>query len=304
MKTKDKEKDIMCRLLRDHEDMVGSSRATMLAMQAFVESIKELKCDPGEFQPLYSELSAAIKTTEPKMIPLIHLIEDFEREMASHFSNDSESVKKKAIELLLKQHDRIKKRVGKVIEQGIGFVEEDDVIIVHTASTDVINMLLMAREVFQKKFKMIVLKQDFTKTKRLINAFSGAQSDLLIIPEYNLSHHIPSAKKMFIGGTAITYDLKVVAPLGTSNVASMCHVNDLPVYLFANTLKISHKPSTHQDIHLKEEAQAHDNCEYVLTTHSHDMMDMGLVDFLVTEEGCFEKDKIKAYILNHQKSSD
>ena len=79
MKTEDKE--ILCSLIRDHEDTVGSSRVTMMAIKAFIESIKQVRCRVDEVRELYLELSEAIKNTEPKVIPLIHLIEEFEKEI-------------------------------------------------------------------------------------------------------------------------------------------------------------------------------------------------------------------------------
>jgi hypothetical protein len=50
-------------------------------------------------------------------------------------------------------------------------------------------MPAMAREVFQKNFKAIILKQDFVKTKLLIKTLSKAEFELLVVPEYSLSHY-------------------------------------------------------------------------------------------------------------------
>ena len=78
---KKEDREILCSLIRDHEDTVGSSRVTMMAIKAFIESIKQVRCSVQEARELYSELSGAIKNTEPKVIPLIHLIEEFETEI-------------------------------------------------------------------------------------------------------------------------------------------------------------------------------------------------------------------------------
>ena len=55
MKTEDRE--ILCSLIRDHEDTVGSSRVTMMAIKAFIESIKQVRCRVEEVRELYAELS-------------------------------------------------------------------------------------------------------------------------------------------------------------------------------------------------------------------------------------------------------
>jgi translation initiation factor eIF-2B subunit alpha len=79
--------------------------------------------------------------------------------------------------------------------------------------------------------------------------------------------------------------MKFVAALGTANIISLCHLQQLSVYLFATTLKFSHQRSSEQKIHRKEELRRQENCDYVLITHSHDIVDMDLVDYIVTENG-------------------
>jgi hypothetical protein len=79
----------------------------------------------------------------------------------------------------------------------------------------------------------------------------------------------------------------------SANVVSLCH---LPVYLFANTLKFSHRPSSQQRIHRKVESKTHGDISYQLITHSHDTVDLKHVDFLVTEDGIKDKAAIAAWI--------
>jgi translation initiation factor 2B subunit (eIF-2B alpha/beta/delta family) len=289
---KPEDKKILCSLIRDHEDTVGSSRVTMMAINAFVESIRQVRCSVDEVRELYSELSLAIKNTEPKVIPLIHLIEEFEKEVDGPIGENIQEIKERAITILQAKHAKIKAKVGKVIEQGLACINEDDVIIVHTISFDVTNMLKLAREVLHKNFKVIVLKQDLAKTRRLVKSLSAADIDMEIIPEYSLSHYIEQGNKVFMGALSITEDFKVVSAVGSANMVSLCHLNRLPIYLFANTLKFSHRPSSQQKIHRKVEAHSHDDVCYPLVTHSHDTVDLKHVDFLVTEQGINDKDAI------------
>ena len=287
MKTEDKE--ILCSLIRDHEDTVGSSRVTMMAIKAFIESIKQVRCDVDAVRELYSELSDAIKNTEPKVIPLIHLIEEFEKELDTSADETIDEIKNKAIRILEQKHDKIKARIGKVIEHGLTCIEAGDVIIVHTISYDVTNMLKLAREVLHKAFKVIVLKQDLAKTRRLIKSLSAADIDMEIIPEYSLSHYIEQGNKVFMGALSITEDMKVVSAVGSANIVSLCHLNNLPIYLFANSLKFSHMPSSQQRIHRKVESKTHGDVSFQLVTHSHDTVDLKHVDFLITEDGIKDK---------------
>jgi translation initiation factor 2B subunit (eIF-2B alpha/beta/delta family) len=178
----------------------------------------------------------------------------------------------------------------------MNIIDDGDVIIVHTASTDVMNMLSMAKQVMDKKIKVIVLKQDVAKTKQLIAALQQAQVEIETVPEFSLSHYVGEANKLFLGALSLTHDKKIVSSVGTASIASLCHFHKVPVYLFANTLKFSHKPSEDQRIHEKKFSQEQESVCYELTTFSHDMLELAMVDFLVTEDGVFSRDAIDDYV--------
>jgi translation initiation factor 2B subunit (eIF-2B alpha/beta/delta family) len=294
---KPEDKEILCSLIRDHEDTVGSSRVTMMALEAFVASIREVRCSMDEARELYMELSEAIKNTEPKVVPLIHLIEEFERDVRKAGGGTIEEVKERAIAILQAKHAKIEDKVNKAIQNGLTCIDEGDVIIVHTLGHDVTNMLKRAREELQKSFKVIVLKQDLAKTRRLIKSLSTVDIDMEIVPEYGLIHYIEQSNKVFMEALSITEDMKVVCAVGSANILSLCHLNRLPIYLFANTLKFSHRPSSHQQIHRKVRAHTHEDISYQLVTHSHDTVDLRLIDFFVSENGIKDKEAIARDLL-------
>ena len=293
---KEKDKEILYKLFRDHEDVRGSSRMAMLALRSFIESIKDLKCNASEIKELISELCDAIKHTEPRIVPLIHMIKAFETEMAEHYGEDLQKTKSEATRIIEEKHDLLKSKVEQVIEHGVNLIEDGDTIVVHTASSDVTNMLVRAKEFLKKSFNLIILKQDFVKTKLLVKTLSKAKIDLLVVPEYSLGHYIERANKLFIGAVSITPDAKVVAAIGTANIVGLCHINKVPVYLFANSLKFSFHPSSSQRIHTKTVPTFQDDVSYALTTHSHDIVDLKLVDHLVTEDGKIEKPFMEKYL--------
>jgi translation initiation factor 2B subunit (eIF-2B alpha/beta/delta family) len=268
----------------------------MLALRSFIESINDLKSNASEIKELITELCDAIKHTEPRIVPLIHMIKAFETEMEGHYGEDLQETKNEAIRILQEKHDLLRSKVEQVIEHGVNLVEDGDTIVVHTASSDVTNMLVRAKEVLKKNFKLIILKQDFVKTKLLVKTLSKAKIDLLVVPEYSLSHYIEKANKLFIGAVSITPDAKVVAAIGTANIVGLCHINKVPVYLFANSLKFSFHPSSSQRIHTKTVPTFQDDVSYALTTHSHDIVDLKLVDHLVTEDGKIEKPFMEKYV--------
>lgn len=291
---------ILCRLMRDHEDLVGASRVSMLGVEAFIKSIGELKTTSDDLRRQFEELTQAIKLTRPRIIPLIHLVEEFETEMAPYYSEDPATARRKAVEILQDKYEKLRGKVGRIIELGLTCIQDGDVIVMHSASEDVTHMVARARAELDRDIKVIVLKQDFQKTKKLINTLTSANVELETVPEFSLSHSIGRANKLFTCALSITHDLKVVSSVGTANVASLCHFHNVPVYLFINTLKFSHGMSEDQCINEKRVSQVQDQCCYVLTTYSHDMVDIGMIDYLISEEGIFPKDKIPDYVAKIQ----
>jgi translation initiation factor eIF-2B subunit alpha len=85
-----------------------------------------------------------------------------------------------------------------------------------------------------------------------------------IIPEYSLGHYIERGNKVFMGALSITEDMRAVSAIGSANIVSLCHLNNLPVYLFANTLKFSHRPSSQQRIHRKVASETHGDVSFQL----------------------------------------
>ncbi len=296
--TNNKSEELMYELFKSHEDVMGSSRMSMLALTSLIESIKALNCSASDFWNQYRALIDIIKNLKHKLVPFIHLIKEFEEEIEPHMNKNIEELKRETIKLLSIKNEKLKDNINRVIANGKGLISDGDVLIVHTASLDIMNMLVQVKEHFNainKKFKVLVLNQDFTKTKQLINTLSKTNIEVLIVPEYCLGDYINIATKLFMGVLSITYDLKAVCAVGSNNIVSLCHLNDIPVYLFANTLKFSSSPEIDHQVEVKHETIVHKDCEFILTMHSPDIVNIGLIDYLITEEKVVEKDFIKEY---------
>lgn len=280
-----KDKENLYRLFRQHERLIGSSRTTIIALHAFINSINEIRCTRQEIEPLIMELSDAVKNSEPKIIPLIHLIEQFETEMRPHFKEGLEQIKDAAARILWSKMDIFNSKMGDVTENGIQCVDDGDAIIVHSVSTCVTNILAGAKTAAQKKIRVLVLQQDLIRTRQLIKTLVKAGIEHQTIPVYNLNTYVQEVNKLFIGGLSVTPDRRAVTAAGTANIVSLCHTQGIPTYLFVNSLKFSHKPGLEQQIFKKEERLSQDRLSYTITTHSHDLVDLDLIDHVITEYG-------------------
>jgi translation initiation factor 2B subunit (eIF-2B alpha/beta/delta family) len=161
----------------------------------------------------------------------------------------------------------------------------------------VTGILARAKVVHNRDFEVLVLKQDLVKTKPLINALRKAGIAYTVVPEYTLEHHIEKATKLFLGAVSIADDRVAVCAAGTANIVSLCHMNHLPVCLFVSSLKISHQPASNQRIHKKEETRSQNNFTYCITTHSHSLVSLEMIDHFVTELGEMGKSAYSEYLL-------
>jgi len=287
----EKNKQNMYKLLRDLGDMQGIARITVLSLKSFIESIRQLKCSKQDVQPLYFELAQSLKSSQPRIIPLTHLLEQFEQEMEASLTSemDLEEIREKAIEIIEEKISQFKNNAARVTENGLKYINNHDVIVVHSASSVVTNILVQAKEKWNKRFKVIILEHNRDRTRQIIQALRDNEIEHIVTPAYNLSHHIEEATKMFVGALTITSDRKIVAPPGTAGTVSICHLNGIPVHLFANTLHYSHVTSTNQAIYQEEEDTHSANMNFSISTHSHDLVSLDLINHIVTEHGETEK---------------
>lgn len=281
-----KDRENLYKLFRDQADVLGNSRMTEVALECFMRAVGRLKCSRETILPLCNDLAGVIKNSSPRIVPLIHLLEEFEDEMRfTRETVDVEAVRADAVNTLAEKLEAFRAMDAQLIEKGAECVAEGDVILAHSASGIVIRVLERAWGVLGRRFRVIVLQQDFIQTRQLIQALSNAAIPHEVIPEYDLVHFLGEARKLFLGALAVTPDRHMVAPAGTANIVSLCHLGGVPVYLFVNTLKFSHQPAEAQQIHRKAVDRTRDGVRYLFTTHSHSLVPLKLIDHIVTESG-------------------
>ncbi|MBN1841978.1 MAG: hypothetical protein JW883_06815 [Deltaproteobacteria bacterium] len=290
--------EILYRLLREHLHVIGTSRTTLMALESFIASLKELRCSKENIREQISGLAEAIKSGKPRIAPLINLIVLSEREFENRKifdRNTVDAIKNAAIAVIGDQMLRLKQSTIKIVDLGVHYVENEDFIIIHSFSSPILKIFSEAKRL-GKDFRILILKQDFIKTKQVIKYMDKEDVAHVVIPEYNLSHFVDKATKLFLGAISITRDNKALCSMGTTSIASIAHLNRLPVYLFVDSLKISTEKHTDQNIFEKREILYHDGVQYTQIAHSHEIVDLDLINYLITEEGEIDKKDISKYM--------
>jgi translation initiation factor eIF-2B subunit alpha len=288
------DREILYNLFRNHLHVLGTSQTTQMALDAFVASLKQLKCPKEDIQQQISDLAETIKDSKPRIAPLINLIgfceQEFEKQKIFE-RNTAHEIKSAATTIIADQILRMKQSLKKLIDLGVKYVENGDFIIIHSFSGPILEMLSQAKQQ-GKDFRALVLRQAFIKTKQVIKYMARRGVPYIVIPEYNLSHFVDKATKLFLGAIGISADGKALCSMGSISIVSIAHIKKLPVYLFVNSLKFSSEKGTDEHIYQKEEILCHDGVEYTQISHSHEILHLDLITHLITEEGEIDKTQL------------
>ncbi|MFC1791168.1 hypothetical protein ACFL0I_01720 [Gemmatimonadota bacterium] len=282
----EQDKETLDELLRYHAGVIGSARMTVLGLTSLIGAFRELKAYPDEIAEVFGEVLAAVRASRPKLIALIDLLSEFEVELRPYLEcEDMEEARGHVIRLLEEKIEIYKAKVAAVTEHGLEHIENGDTILVHSASSVIINILTEATRRLNKIFRVMVLQLDPVRTPQAAKTLDYEGIPHLIVPMADLCHYQDQVDKLFIGALTVTPDRKMVAPKGTASVLAICHLAGIKSYSFANTLHYSRGVASTQQIHLTETDMVEADTQYQLISHSHDLVDLGLIDVIVNEYG-------------------
>ena len=287
------ERETLNELLLYHSNTRGAARLTPLALDALIRAFKEVKPSQAELMVLFEEVREAVRDSRPKPIPFIRLLRLFEREFQPQAEDlDFEGQKALAIRLLEEKKALYQQKRDLVTLQGLEHLEDGDSVIVHSAGSVVTNILLEASRKRDPNFMVFVLQLDPVRTPQVAGALEEAGIPHLIVPVHDLCHYQGHANKIFVGALTVTPDRKVVAPVGTANVLSICHLVGVRSYLFANTLHYSLGIARTQQIDRTDDAVDDPAASFQVTSHSHDLVELRLFDTIVNEYGVVPRDVV------------
>ncbi len=283
----EKARENLNRLLRDHEDLVGASRMTEIALKSLKTAIDELQPGERDLADHIHGFCDVLRQTEPRIIPLLNLIDRFEKALRAHEDGgkSTEEIRQAAREILDEKLALFAEKVRKVTEHGLAYIKEGETIIVHTASIGMRNMFITAKSELGINYRMVLLDQGNEKTAQLIKDFTRAGIDLLVVPEFDVGQVLEWADKIFIGALAATPDGKLICSVGTDNIVGMCKLHRIPVILFINTLKFSYQPAEDQHIHEVDQIKCIDSIPFSFRKSSHCTVELDHIDIMITEYG-------------------
>ncbi|MEC7927097.1 MAG: hypothetical protein VX767_02550 [Candidatus Neomarinimicrobiota bacterium] len=290
---------ILDSLFRDIVKFYSSSQTSLITLRAIIKAVKFLECEDDMFCVQIREVCKIISNSQPRMFPIDNLIILLEHELKknSYFEDKNISVKKSGtIEIIEDLITRLNYDMRELANQGLDHITDGDFIVLH-AVEEPVELLLPEAKKMGKEFEVLILRQESVKTNRVIKIMEENQIKFTVIPEWDLIHTFDKVTKLFIGAYAITADGRFVSDSGTSNIVSECYIHKLPIYLFAPILEITPTISDNQNLYLKEESQYASGVDYTLISHSCDIVNLDLVNHIITDQGEISKEKLKGYCI-------
>tara|TARA_B100001013_G_scaffold310880_1_gene215838 strand:- start:944 stop:1840 length:897 start_codon:yes stop_codon:yes gene_type:complete len=290
---------ILDSLFRDIVKFYSSSQTSLITLRAIIKAVKFLECEDDMFCVQIREVCKIITNSQPRMFPIDNLIILLEHELKknSYFEDKNISVKKSGtIEIIEDLITRLNYDMRELANQGLDHITDGDFIVLH-AVEEPVELLLPEAKKMGKEFEVLILRQESVKTNRVIKIMEENQIKFTVIPEWDLIHTFDKVTKLFIGAYAITADGRFVSDSGTSNIVSECYIHKLPIYLFAPILEITPTVSDNQNLYLKEESQYASGVDYTLISHSCDIVNLDLVNHIITDQGEISKEKLKGYCI-------
>ena len=282
------------KLFRDLIRVYSTSKTSMIGLDSIQIAIEELVCKDNNLATEISKLSDAIKNTQPRMFPLDNLMLNLDKKIQT--LNDEKQLTKGSIDKILNTFRiRMKSDLDALVENGAGWIKNDDFIVIHSIEENIEHLIPEAKK-RGVNFKILVLKQDIVTTGKILNILNNNQIKYEVIPEYDLVHYFDKITKLFIGTQALTNDNYLICDPGTSNIVSECHIHNIPIVLFLKTLKLSHYPATDQNIRKHSFQDEHDGVEYSFSIHSNDIIKLELISHIITEKGEITKDQIPSIL--------
>ncbi len=277
------------RLIEEERGAIKLAEFVMETLEIVLDSVKIDNVDDlyEQFDNLFKE----IRNTQPRISLAIYYFFDLWEELQWRKSSiknidDFKNVIVRITKRIQRDNDNDFKTI---VKSGAELVKDDDVILVHSHSLTVREVLAAAAK-NGKRFKVIIAEQETDKTIVMVDFFTRAKIPFTVVPEYMLSHIIENVTKVFFGATTLDQEQQFVCDAGSYSVLAEFYAEHIPNYMFLSTKKFSlWKTSKRHETYKTSQNKVYASNKKVLNYErikfSHDRVPAELFNYVVTELG-------------------
>lgn len=294
-------KERVSKLFLEIESDVGTTKLNGMVLDALGIAVRDFReKNEEDFLKQFFELLELVKNTEPRIALVIDSLYGVWMALQEAKSKNHPDRhlfwEQQVLEALNEYQRETKEENKKIIDIGNLEIHKNDVILIHSISKTVLEVLFEAKR-NGKKFRVIIAEQESEKTHQLIETISHHQIHFQVIPEYMLSHIESEVTKVFLGGVTINNELNVVGDAGSNAIVSEFHLKKIPIYLFLASRKFSLWKSreSHHAYKVKNVRTFAGNrpISFERIKFSHDRIPLEYYTYVITELGKMTIQEIK-----------
>lgn len=297
---KNKTSERLSNIFRVIEEEKGSIKLAEFVMETLEVTLDSVKItNINDLYQQFYDLFKEVKNTQPRISLVIYYFYDLWEELQREKSNikDVDDFRKVIISTTKRIKNDSDNDFKAIVRNGAELVENDDVVLVHSHSLTVKEVLATAAK-NGKRFKVIIAEQETDKTIVMVEFFTKAKISFTVVPEYMLSHIAENVTKVFFGATTLDQEQQFVCDAGSYSVLAEFHAEHIPNYMFLSTKKFSLWPTskkheTFKTTQNKVYASNKKVLNYERIKFSHDRVPADLFNYIITESGKMTPAQIK-----------
>ena len=299
-------------IFRAIEEERGSIKLAEFVMESLETTLDAIKInDIDNLYRQFNQLFEAIRNTQPRISLVIYYFFDLWEELEKNKPNikSIEEFKKVIIRTTKRIQEDSERDFKDIVKIGAELVNDNDVVLVHSHSLTVREVLATADRK-GKKFRVIIAEQETDKTIAMVDFFTNAMIPFTVVPEYMLSHISENVTKVFFGATTLDQEQQFICDAGSYSVLAEFHAEEIPNYMFLSTKKFSlwqtsKKHETYKTTQNRIYSTTKKILNYERIKFSHDRVPAELFNSIVTEIGIMTPDKIKEiYLTRYEKQEE
>lgn len=287
-------------IFRTIEEERGSIKLAEFVMETLETALNSVKItDIDDLYQQFNHLFSEVRNTQPRISLVIYYFFDLWEELQREKVNikNIEDFKKNIIRTTKRIQEDSDRDFKTIVKTGAELVADNDIILVHSHSLTVREVLATAAR-NGKKFKVIVAEQETDKTIVMVDFFTKAKIPFTVVPEYMLSHIAENVTKVFFGATTLDQEQQFICDAGSYSVLAEFHAEHIPNYMFLSTKKFSLWPTskkheTFKTTQNKVYASNKKVLNYERIKFSHDRVPAELFNSVITEIGIMTPDQVK-----------
>lgn len=266
------------KFLKDDEDMTMpvaaiESLVTMLRVKQPSTSSELINLVRSNIEVLKLSISNAISLSAGCDLFMRFVLRN------TNLYNDWESCKRNLVENGELFVQRAKESRAKSAQFGTAFVKDDDIILIHSFSRVVSQLLVKARKEDLKRFKVIVTEARPTNNGyRMAEVLQAAEIPVEVILDSSVGYVLHKVDKILVGAEGVVESGGIINHIGSYQIGCLAKANNKPFYVVTESHKFVRLfPLAPNDLPQK----IHDICRETESTLGVDtsLLNIQLIDF-------------------------